>query len=121
MYSGGGSREVEATLDARTLLATDALRRLGQIVNKPGIIPYQGNQSGSAYLCTCAGAKQADAAAQAGTSTKSIQKCKPLVESVIGACAAGVALAGTTALVGPTAEASLVVLLVLQLWCSRCV
>ena len=66
-------------------------------------------------MCTCAGAKQADAAAQAGTSTKSIQKCKPLAESVIGVCAAGVALAGTTALVGPTAEASLVVLLQLSM------
>ena len=78
------------------LTIADAIRRqLGNVVNKPGLK--------QAELRINAGQKQVAAAAQAGTTENTIRKYRPLVDKVIGASAAGAALAVAAALIGPLA------------------
>ena len=93
----GGGSDTDAALHSRVIAIADALRRIGQVVNQPG------QKAIKAVLLIRAGTPVSEALKIAGTTKPSIGKYRPLVDQVIGACAATAALASTAALVGPVA------------------
>ena len=92
---GGGGTCTDDDLSTRVRTIAEALRRLGQTVNQPELKAIK------ALMLMRAGEKQSVAMALAGTTKPSLSKYRPLVDQVVGACAAGAMLTSAAAVVGP--------------------
>ena len=93
---GGGTSEDRR--HARVVTIAEAIRQLGEVVNKPGLKAIE------ALLMIMDGAADLkDAIKQTNTSAPSVRKYRPLVDKVLNSCTLGATLAAAAAVAGPVA------------------